>query len=269
MPAVNPTRLRFQIDELMHYFASPPEFHRRLCDLFSLYANRSLRYGDSTEIKPLIPIYNLPAPVIRQLQIDLELRVSADPQSALLLADELWNDNHYEIKQTALNILGTVSVDSPDPIIDRLKTWLSPDLDAILIKYLFTMGTKKVQVNYPKIWEQFINSYLEKNNPEDQSIGLRGLSEGLKNDNFLNLPAIFRLISPIIHRPDRKLLHDLEELIKILTKKSTIETAHFLKQALSLSSSPETRRLVKQCLVFFPERSSQELKNLLDEITPV
>ena len=72
MPAVNPTRLRFQIDELMHNFASPPEFHRNLRDLFSLYANRTLRYGDSTEVKPLIPMYNLPTPVIRQLQTDLD-----------------------------------------------------------------------------------------------------------------------------------------------------------------------------------------------------
>ena len=264
MPAVNPTRLRFQIDELMHDFATPPEFHRNLRDLFSLYANRTLRYGDSTEVKPLIPMYNLPTPVIRQLQTDLDLRVSADPQSALSLADELWQDNYYEIKQTALYILGTVPIDSPEPIIERLKLWLSPDIDVLLITSLFTMGTKRIQSTYPLVWERFINSFLEKGNPEDLSIGIKGLTEGLKHEDFSNLPAVFRLISPIIQRPDRKNLHDLEDLIKVLAEKSSTETGHFLRQSLSISDSHETRKLIKQCLVFFPETISRDLKTLLN-----
>ena len=260
MPAVNPTRLRFQIEELMQDFASPSEFHRKLCDLFSLYANLSLRYGDSTEVKPLIPIYNLPAPVIRQLQIDLNLRVSEDPHSALNLADELWQDSHYEVKQTALFILGIVPVETPNPIIERLEDWLSPKLDAVLIRSLFTLGTRRIQENYPQIWEGFIKSFLDKGNPEDLSIGLKGLAEGLKNENFSNLPAVFRLVSPIIQHPDRKNFRDLEELIRILAEKSVIETGHFLKQAFSVSDSPEMRRLIKQCLGFFPDSIAKDLK---------
>lgn len=264
MPAVNPTRLRFQIDELMHYFASPPEFHRRLSDLFSLYANRSLRYGDSTDVKPLIPMYNLPAPVFRQMQIDLILRVPAEAHSALALADELWQDRYYEVKQTALFILGIVPIDSPEPIIDRLQEWLSPDLDAILVNSLFAMGTKRIQEKYPKIWEQFIKTYLENSSLEAQSIGMKGLAEGLKNQHISNLPAVFRLLSPIIHHPDRKQLRDLEDLIKILANKSPIETAHFLRQSLSLSNSPDTERLFKQCIDFFPNNISNELKTVLE-----
>ena len=261
MPAVNPTRLRFQIDKLMHDFTAPSEFHRRLRDFFGLYANRSLRYGDSTDVKPLIPIYNLPAPVIRQLQVDLNLHVSANPQAALALADELWQDNHFEIKQTALSILGIIPIDSPDTIINRLQAWLTPDLDALLITSLFTTGTKRIQDEHPAIWESFIKSYLEKGNPDDLSIGLKGLAEGLKNENFSNLPAVFRLISPIIQQPDQKNLHDLGDLIKILAEKSPIETGHFLRQSLSVSNSPETKKLVKQCLDFFPGSISQSLKS--------
>ena len=264
MPAVNPTRLRFQIEELMQDFASPSEFHQKLRDLFSLYANRSLRYGDSTEIKPLIPIYNLPAPAIRQLQLDLDLRVAEDPQSALALADELWQDTYYEVKQTALYILGIVSIDSPDPIIDRLEAWLSPDLDVLLITSLFTMGTRRIQNTHPAVWERFISSFLEKDDPEDLSIGIKGLTEGLKNENFSNLPAVFRLIGPIIQKPNRKNLHDLEDLVEILAKKSATETGHFLRQSLSISDSSEARRLVKQCLDFFPEAISEDLKSLLN-----
>lgn len=263
MPAINPTRLRFQIDELMNSFASPPEFHRGLRDLFSLYANRSLRFGDSTKVKPLIPMYNLPAPVIRQLQTDLSLRIAEEIQAAFLLADELWEDPFYEIKQTALFILGVAPIDAPDPILSRLKTWLSPDLDALLVSDLFSLGTRKLQARYPETWESLIKSFLDKDSPADLSIGLKGLVESLKNEDFSNLPAVFRMVSPIIHSPDRKNIHDLEDLVEVLAKKSAIETGHFLKQALSLSDSIETRRLVKQCLVFFPDPIAQDLKSSL------
>jgi hypothetical protein len=264
MPAVNPTRLRFQIEDLMQDFGSPPEFHRKLQDIFGLYANRALRYGDSTEIKPLIPMYNLPAPAIRQLQLDLDLRVAENPDAALALADELWQDQYYEVKQTALYILGIVPFNTPEPIIERLNNWLSPDLDAVLITSLFTLGTKRIQNIYPIVWERFISSFLDKNEPENLAIGIRGLNEGLKNKNFSNLPAVFRLISPIIQRPNRKNLHDLEDLIETLAALSATETGHFLRQALSVSSSPETKRLVKQCLNFFPEAIAQDLKSLVN-----
>ena len=93
------------------------------------------------------------------------------------------------------------------------------------------MGTKRIQSTYPLVWERFINSFLEKGNPKDLSIGIKGLTEGLKHEDFSNLPAVFRLISPIIQRPERKNLHDLEDLIKVLAEKSSTETGHFLRQS--------------------------------------
>lgn len=249
----------------MHFFSSPSEFHRGLIDIFSLYANRALRYGDSTEVKPLIPMYNLPAPVTRQLQLDLRLRVTENPEAAFSLADELWQDEYYEVKQTALFVLGVVPIDSPDPIIHRLETWLSPALDAQLISSLFSMGTLKLQDSYPEIWESFIKSFLEKGNPEDLALGLKGLTEGLKNPRFANLPAIYRLISPIIQNPDHKILRDLGTLVEALAKKSPTETGYFLRQALSLSDSPELSRLVKQCLPVFPADIAQDLKTMLNQ----
>ena len=101
MPAVNPSRLQPQIEEVLKYFDNPVIFHKRLSDLFSLYANRTLQFGQSSEPAPLIPSYHLPLPLIRQLQMAVRPYLERDPQTALKAADELWNDSFFEVKQFA------------------------------------------------------------------------------------------------------------------------------------------------------------------------
>lgn len=263
MPAVEPTRLKFQIEGLMAFFQSPEEFHQCLQDLFSFYANRMLRFGDSTPSKPLIPMYNLPSPVLRQLDLDLNRQAEADPQSALALADELWKDSYLEVKMTAISILGSVPIDSPEPILMRIEEWLSPNLDQALVSRLFSTGTQRLQETFPRQWERFIENLLNQKDLKWMTLGIRGLSEGLKNPEFENLPAVFRLISPIIRNPQRPLFRNLELLIGSLVQRSPTETAYFIRQILSVRESQLTAQLVKQCLHLFPEDIRQEMDAFL------
>ncbi len=259
MPAVNPTRLRFQIEELVATFHSPPIFHQQLRHLFSLYADHTFRYGDSTTLKPLIPMYHLPPPVARQLHLDLKPYIKDDPEGALSLADELWDDDYLEVQQTAIFILGVVPVAEPEPILARLEEWLTPDLDQALKSYLFSTGTEQLQTTFPETWESFIGSYLNQENPKMIALGIQGLTQGLQNPSFKNLPAVFRLVSPFIREFDYELAKHLVQLIQALAKRSPTETAYFLKQTLSISESPEIKRLIRQCLPFFSENIQQDL----------
>ena len=263
MPAVNPTRLRFQIEALMAFFHSPSVFHQHLRGLFSLYANGAFRYGDSTTLKPLIPMYHLPAPVMRQLHLDLKPNIDKDPQAALALADELWNDTFLEVQQTALFILSVLPVDEPEPILTRLEKWLTPGLDPMLTAHLFSTGTLRLQTDFPDAWEAFIGSYLNQDDPKRIALGIQGLTYGLQNPHFKNLPAIYRLISPFIRRLDRKLTRYLVQLIEVLARRSPTETAYFLRQVLSVSETAETKRLIRQCLPFFSESIRQDLKSMV------
>lgn len=263
MPAVNPTRLRFQVENLLAYFQSPPEFHHQLQDLFNHYAHHSLRPGDSVGLKPLIPVYHIPAPVVRQLQQDLKPQVEAAPQAALALADELWTDFYLEIKQIAVFILGCVPIQSPDLILDRARAWLTPNLDSTLIADLFSTGTRQLQASFPDVWETFIQSLLTESDPAQLTLGIMGLTEGIKNPDFKNLPAIYRLISPILRQPDRALLPSLSRLVQALALNSPTETAFFLRQTLSLTESQETVRLVKNCLSYFPETIQNDMLAIL------
>jgi hypothetical protein len=265
MTAVNPTRLRFQILGLMATFDTPLEFHQKLRGLFSLYANYALRFGENIPARPLISMYHLPHPVMRQLTLDLIPHIAKDPQGALAVADELWGDEYYEVRHVAIRILGALPLDDPQPVLERVQRWLTPELDQVLRSDLFTFGTCSLQEAYPEAWEALILSLLTQTEPKKVALGIQGLSEGAKSPNFTNLPTLFRLASPFIRSPHSAYTRDLEDLIEAMAQLSPNETAYFLKQILAVSTSPETSRLVKNCLSAFPEEIQADLKSSLQK----
>lgn len=265
MTAVNPTRLRSQIKGLMASFNSPLQFHQKLVGLFSLYATSALRFGDSTINRPLIPTYNLPHPVMRQLKVDLKAKMEAEPQTALAIADQLWQDEYYEIKHTAIWIIGNLTSEDAQPIIDRLQLWLQPDEDQVIKKELISIGTRSLQAQFPEAWETFIMGLLSSKQPEMTALGIQTLAEGSKSPNLKNLPAIFRLASPFIRDPHMAYTKDLEDLIETLADLSPKETAYFLKQILSVSVNRETSRLIKNSLAAFPVEIQRDLKTAIKQ----
>ncbi|MDY6847386.1 MAG: hypothetical protein SVP52_09665 [Chloroflexota bacterium] len=264
MPAVNPTRLKGQIEELLDFFYAPKVFRRRLQDLCSLYANRSLHHGDMPQPQPVSPMYHLPPPLIRQLQMDLKPHILKDPQAAFELGEELWNDSHFEIKQLAVYILGNTPIEEPDLIVEQLENCLDPDLDEGLKSTLLSTGTLTLQNKFPIEWENFLQSLLNHSDPKMIGFGIQGLQASVERTNFNNFPMAFRLLSPRLQNPDPTNMEELENLIEILIRQSPTETAFFLKQTLSISRSPETAKLIKRCLPLFPESVRQDLKSSLE-----
>lgn len=261
MPAVNPTQLKFQLDELMGDFNNPPDFHRDLSELFSRYANLALRFGEEIPTKPFMDMYHLPFPVVRQLRLDLKREINRDPQSALPLADELWQDAYLEVKETAIFILGQAPVDDPVPVLERLHRWLDEDVEKALKTEILATGTKTLQTSFPKDWEDFIKTFLLIEDIKKINLGIQGLTEGLKNPEFTNFPIVFRLISDFIQEPQTAYRGALINLIEALADRLPVETAYFLRQALSISQSSELPRLIKQCLGFFPEDVRESLSS--------
>jgi hypothetical protein len=264
MPAVNPTRIKGQIEELISSYHTPSEFHRRLQDLFSHYANRGLRQGDTSQPVTVSPKYHLPPPLIRQLHTDLKPRIVKTPQASLELAEALWSDPHYEIKQLAIFILGHVVLNKPDPIFTRLKNWLDPELDEGLKIDLLSTGTLTLQNKFPAAWENLIQSLLNHKDPTMIAYGLQGLQASFNLTNFNNFPQAFRLLRSIIQKPDSSCMEELQNLVEVLIKLSPIETAFFIKQSLSISRSAETTRLIKRVLPSFPENIREDIKSSIN-----
>ncbi len=263
MPAVNPARLNLQIADLLESFHSPKKFHKKIQELFSYYANRTLRQSEMADITPLMHMYHLPDPVLHQLKLALQPIINQEPQAALNLADVLWQDKFFEPRQMAIYLLGQTSGAGPDPIISRLENWLSPELEPALKEVIFFSGTQQLQSSFPQDWEAWIESLLNRDNTSWISMGLIALRAGLRFSPLEKLPVIFRVLSPFIREPHPGIMNEMTHLIEELAKQSPTETAYYLKQSLSLSKSPSTRRLVRHCLPAFPEDARVELQRAL------
>ncbi len=263
MPAVNPSRLQNQIEQVLEYFNRPKIFHRRIQDLFSLYANRTLHFGESSDTTPVLPKYHLPLPLTRQLQMSLKPYIDNEPIAALECADNLWEDPYIEIKQLAVFLIANVPVEEPGLIITRLESWVDPSLDDELKADLLSLGTSTIQSNFPTAWERFLQSLLDQREPKLVNFGIQGLIESVKRSKFENFPMVFRLISSVIQNPRAVNIEKLENLLALLIDESPTEAAFFMKQTLSLSQSPETKRLIKRCLPMLPEKERQDLKSSL------
>jgi hypothetical protein len=265
MPAVDLPRIKRQIHDLLDYFHAPAAFRRELNHLFFNYAHHALNFSDYSKRKPLIPSYHLPAPLIRQLEMDLRPVITQYPQAALALADELWQDTYIEVQKTAIFILNTSLTDNPAPIRERLETWLTPEMDKELAAYLITQATKNLLIAFPKAWEKLVETWLDQKQPRMTAIGLQAVIESVKNPNYSNLPFIYRLVSPFIQEPHSIYRHELELLITALVERSPTETGFFILQVLALSPSKSTRRLVKDCLPAFSQTIQQELQLILKD----
>src|SRR5512145_962522 len=107
MPAIQLARLKLQAVELAASFRQPAVFARKLDDLCEFYANRTYRPGVSGESHPsLLKSYNIPAPVLREVQHELTPLAYAEPQATLALCQSLWEEPILEHRLLAAGILG-------------------------------------------------------------------------------------------------------------------------------------------------------------------
>jgi len=200
---------------------------------------------------------------MRQLRLDLVPYIQSDPEEALALMDELWGDPYFEIRQVAINILDLIPDANTEAILMRLEKWLTPELDPALASELLSTGMRNLQTKHPQTWESLIKSFLDHDDPKMIALGLLGLQEGIKQPAYNNLPTVYRLISPFIQNPNSDIFNNLQKLIVALAARSPTETAFFLKQSLIISESPETIRLIKQCIPFSPDEIQSEMKAMI------
>ena len=251
MPAIQPSRLRQQAAALGDLFNQPLRFRSSLRDLLEFYANHAHRIAQGTAVHTLLPVYEVPPAVIRQVQNELDPLCRADPQASLALADCLWTDPYLEIRLLAIYLLSQAPVDPAGAVYARLTAWISPTLDKTLLEALLSQGAGKLRRSQPEEWWGIIKAWLASQELRTQALGLRALAGMVPDEAFHSLPAVFTAISPFIYPPVTLVQDELLDVLKTLAERSPAETVYFLKQVLSMGPDPRVPRLVRRCLPFF------------------
>ena len=110
-------------------------------------------------------------------------------------------------------------------------------------------------------WLTLVEKWLYSKNNRIRKIGFRAITGLINTDIYHNLPAMFRLVEPMLSKPHVLINKDLTTLIHSLIKASQPETAAFLIHLSVMYPKPEIYALIRKCLPFFDQYYSSLVSN--------
>lgn len=256
MTAIDLTRLEKQIEDLLPLADDPRAFQTEFHDILGFYHRYSHRkYKDSLP-KSFMRQYDLPEKVLPSLQNRLK---KIEPKLILPLARQLWQDDYFEAKDTAVTLLGFLPAEYQDQVLEQILQWLDEPLDRAIIESIFTKGIKTLSQNAPQLWQDEVNKLLLSERTQRRKMGLLALAKIIPACQSDNLPAFFSWLRPFLISPDQSLDNNLKPVVAALAERSNQETAYLLREILTDSNDIEVGRRFRHYLEFFEGDSHQRL----------
>jgi len=262
MPAIDLTRLRIKIAELMEYFDQPTIFLRKLHEIFDFYADRTLRPGQNASPVTVLPTYRVPTPILRQIEMELTPQVYERVEESLTLADALWDERYLEMRLLSVHILGRVPPRAKN-LNERLTDWVAETREPTLRSALLARTLERLRIEAPGRFIRLVSNWMSPARPKMWSNGIRALIPLLKDPDFENLPPIYEMVKPVIEAAPPLMQKELIELIAALYNASPVETSFFLRQTITLSTNPQTRITFRRVLPYLPEPLADNLREQL------
>lgn len=264
MPAINIARLKTQAARLSEKFGKPESFVYDLNEMLDFYTNRTIR---ATQIarRLSLPTYRTPAPVLRQIQAELLPLAGSRPVEAVALTYALWKAGSLESRLLAAYLLGSIPPAQAIPALTSLPRWLSQSMDKQIHQALFTEALKRVRKENPEAFFNIIQEWIGSTSQKEQTWGLSALVPLLRESQFDNLPAIFRIVRPAVlsASPDTQLA--LQTCLHAMETISPVETISFLREAINSSTSPVQPRVIGRMLPNFSPQMQAALRDILRE----
>jgi hypothetical protein len=202
---------------------------------------------------------------MRRMEGDIASLVTADPENALILADQLWLDAWYESRLLAIAILGMLPPDPPGVIINRLQAWGKSCREDALLTPLLDKGAAPIRFAFPNEYFLLIENWLDSGDLPSRRVGLRAMPALIKNPNFENLPALYRVLAPFVRESTSALEPDIIQVIRAMGQRSPQETAYFLQQNLKASHKSGLGVITRKSLSVFPPELEEALRKVLRE----
>ncbi len=263
MPAIQPARLKQQASALAAKFSQPEYFVRDIHALLEFYTDYTHRPGQAGEPRALLSAYKTPSPVMRQVWNELQRIIPQQPEAVLPLCDALWVEPNIDLQLLAVRLLGTVSVNAPEPVVSRLRLWVQSGLDKRLLDGLLEHATAQLKQTNPALLNELVSSWLASEHVPTQQAGLRALRSLITQAGAETLPGIIRLLTPYLRQAPSRLRPDVLHILDTLVESSPNEVAFALRQSLTSPDNPDTAWFIRQVLGKFPPETQASLRTAL------
>jgi hypothetical protein len=263
MTAINPARLKVQTAQLGEMVDQVGLFTSQLHELLGFYSTR-IRQTSLSRTPIKLQSYQVPEPVILALESEIGERLEADPGVGYALVDALWVEPWIEFRQIAIHILGTLPVQEPARILDRISTWLEECTSEDIRHLIMTDSMARLTTEKPDQAMLYIKELISTGSKTDHQAALFGLESFAIDSSYLNLPLIYRNLSRILLQEEDGLTKEINALIRILAVRSEQETTYFLLKQLNTAYKPRILRVVRQVMESLSPDNRSALRKKLE-----
>jgi hypothetical protein len=263
MPGLQLDKLRLESANLVGKFSKPDLFRYELLELLDFYSNRTFRASQVTLPGKLLSSYHVPDRVIWQIKKDLEAQIASHTQAAGLdCAALLWKGESIEEMTLAVYILGRVSTDPPETVIDTLLAWYKPDLDPILRNMLVSDGLTNIRRDYFDLWVELIRGWIDSDDPRQTAQAYQALTGLLAEEGDQHLPSVIRLVRENLFNLPADLHPEALQLLQAMIRTSAVESRFLLRQFIQSAPVENAlqKRLLRKMVDLFPEPGYSDLR---------
>lgn len=264
MPAIHPPRLKIQASELVQNASDPEVFCRSFHEFLDLYADRTFRPGKVGEPPPLLPAYQVPKPVSRAVDKELDDWAENNRAEALELADALWQQPFLEFRLTAASLIGQVDPRPIKPIFGRVETWIQPSTEERLVNALINKGLLRILSELQDLYVEQVDNWLRSRNIERNRLGLKSCLPLMERREFEDYPLLFKRLNRLMRSQKSPLRNEILSVLEEMANQIPEETAFYLGNGLkSAGDNEQVAWYVRKTLIHFPEDTRSHLREVL------
>lgn len=268
MPAVLLSRLEQQIKAFSSTFDRPKVFISNTIALLELYSDRTYQAGYEVPSSSKMISYRVPIVVMRSLELEFRQLAKNQPKDALLVADELWSGHRLELRQLGISLLGSISLEFSDQVMERIGKWAPGCSDRFLLEELLTKSNSLILQERPAIWAEKSKEWLSSKDPRIVILGVKSLEPFLQTDNFNNLPIIFDSVHSLVLSMKVDVFPEMVHLFEMLVAEHPTETVAFIKQVIFEKPVSATLRLIRKILPSLPSNTQTSVREAMDKANP-
>lgn len=259
MSAVNPTRLNEQVKDLLTCLSDPVSLRRECLELLDFYADRTKRPSVSSGTDATIKLFRVPRPVLRAIGTGLKMRVKEQPDLAHAAASALWEAGYRETRLLACSLLSGYS---HSEIADWVTDWVPSCEDRFANAELASVGLQGWRKSDVHSYLNKIAFWLKSSSLRMRVFALQALEASAHDEDFDELPTVFRLIKGRVTVAKRGEKRSLYRLVNTLATRSPPEAARFLMDEIAHEGGA-ARKMAKSMLEAFPSRQRTLLERTL------
>lgn len=230
MPAVNPARLKADINELAGYLDDPSRLTRQVVSLLKFYADYTRRPGSATGVDDAPWVLHVPAPIIREVQRALLRWLGDNPEQTREHSAALWAAGFRETQQIAAALLGE---QKKEWVADWAETRARDCRDRPVLAELAAIGLKGWRSSDASGYLKRAETWLGDRNARMQAFALLALAE-VPLESCAQLPEVFDILERYSWEARGETEKALRALLQRLAAASDRETAGFLLEQLAV-----------------------------------